>query len=356
MLRHFLFIIILLISSISSLIIAQCPVSVLISSTPDLTLGPVCKGTSIQLTATPSIGVISPQYTWIVNGDTLFGAGISISLLAQGQSIQLFMNSTTGCPSDIDSASTQIQVIELTGIANIVNRICIPPSADIDITTIGGSPSYNYDLISIGSSSTGTYFGVPSGSYSLAIVDNNGCRDTNQISIDPKVLLTPAILPILNECNQEIADFQISTTGGTPSYTYNLQGIGQSSGSFDNVPLGDYILFTTDGQGCRDTNLVSIVPTACPEPSPIEAITPNGDGFNDTWFIGNIQFYPDNKVSIFDRWGQRVYQKDRYTNADGWDGKYLNVNLPVSSYYYVLQLNPESDNKRTLKGAISIFR
>ena len=32
-------------------------------------------------------------------------------------------------------------------------------------------------------------------------------------------------------------------------------------------------------------------------------ITPNGDGFNDTWKINNIESYPYCKISVFSRWG-----------------------------------------------------
>lgn len=346
----------LLFSSLTQ-IVAQCPVSVTISSVPDLSLGPLCKGASLQLTANPSVGVIAPQYTWIVNGDTIFGAGQSTSLLANGQTVQLFMNTSTGCPSDIDSSSLQIQIVELDPVVSIINSICTPPSSDISIATTGGNPSYTYNLVGIGSSTTGNYNGVLAGSYELQITDGNGCRDTSQITIDPKVTLTPEISFTNNICNQSSADVLISTIGGSPSYTYNLQGIGQNSdGSFENVSIGIYILITTDSQGCMDTNTVTIVPVPCPDPVPQEAITPNGDGFNDVWLIANIDLYPENEVSIFDRWGQRVYHKNNYENIDGWDAKYLGVGLPVSTYYYVLQVAIGDDEKKTFKGAVSIFK
>jgi gliding motility-associated-like protein len=72
-----------------------------------------------------------------------------------------------------------------------------------------------------------------------------------------------------------------------------------------------------------------------------QAITPNGDGINDTWMIYNIENHPNNKASVYNRWGKLVYSKKRYVND--WDGSYegnRSRNLPAApSYYYQLDLD-----------------
>ena len=72
-----------------------------------------------------------------------------------------------------------------------------------------------------------------------------------------------------------------------------------------------------------------------------QAFTPNGDGVNDTWMIYNIENYPNNKVSVYNRWGKLVYSKKRYMND--WDASYEGNGsriLPeAASYYYLLDLN-----------------
>ena len=71
-----------------------------------------------------------------------------------------------------------------------------------------------------------------------------------------------------------------------------------------------------------------------------EAVTPNGDGINDTWMIYNIENYPNNSVSVFNRWGDLVFRTKRYNNE--WDGHYKNrdQSLPDgSSYYYQIDLD-----------------
>ena len=64
--------------------------------------------------------------------------------------------------------------------------------------------------------------------------------------------------------------------------------------------------------------------------------TPNNDGNNDTWYIGNIYKYPDNSLDIYNRNSQLVYHADSYLN--NWDGKSFGQDLPAATYFYVLDL------------------
>jgi gliding motility-associated-like protein len=71
-----------------------------------------------------------------------------------------------------------------------------------------------------------------------------------------------------------------------------------------------------------------------------EFFSPNGDGKNDGFVIKNIENYPNNKLKIFNRWGNLVYQKDGYLNE--FEG-YANTSdaagkekLPSGTYYVIL--------------------
>jgi gliding motility-associated-like protein len=71
-----------------------------------------------------------------------------------------------------------------------------------------------------------------------------------------------------------------------------------------------------------------------------QAITPNGDGVNDTWVIYNIENHPGSIVRVFNRWGNEVYYSNNYHND--WDGHYKNLKegLPSSgAYMYQIDLN-----------------
>jgi gliding motility-associated-like protein len=76
------------------------------------------------------------------------------------------------------------------------------------------------------------------------------------------------------------------------------------------------------------------------------AFSPNGDGINDTYNIQGINAYPGNKFSVFNRWGVVVFEASNYTN--NWNGTSTvlgglgGTNLPVGTYFYVLDLGNQS--------------
>ena len=87
-----------------------------------------------------------------------------------------------------------------------------------------------------------------------------------------------------------------------------------------------------------------------------QAITPNGDGINDTWIIYNIENHPNNIVKIYNRWGNEIFSKKGYQND--WDGTYKGNSSKVlpgsSSYYYFIDL--DGDGSVEQKGLIYISK
>jgi len=87
-----------------------------------------------------------------------------------------------------------------------------------------------------------------------------------------------------------------------------------------------------------------------------ELFTPNNDGDNDTYTIVGVEKYPENKFEVFNRWGNKVYEKKGYTND--WDGvanvKFVlgNKELPAGVYYFIF--NFSDDQERS--GAFFLMR
>ncbi|MBK6265046.1 BspA family leucine-rich repeat surface protein [Marivirga sp. S37H4] len=75
-----------------------------------------------------------------------------------------------------------------------------------------------------------------------------------------------------------------------------------------------------------------------PEIKVFNLITPNGDKRHDFLFIENIHLYPDNTVTIFNRWGNKLSEINNYNNNDRiFEGLSDNKEELLSgNYYYVI--------------------
>ena len=73
-----------------------------------------------------------------------------------------------------------------------------------------------------------------------------------------------------------------------------------------------------------------------------EGFSPNGDGVNDTFEIIGLHRYAENRVTVFNRWGRKVFDAANYQND--WDGRSQdaltlgNGILPEGTYFVVLDL------------------
>lgn len=83
--------------------------------------------------------------------------------------------------------------------------------------------------------------------------------------------------------------------------------------------------------------------------------SPNNDGINDTWTIEGIEKYPNSEVSIFTRWGQRVFFILGYNNEKAWDGTSNGKKLESGTYFYTIDLK-DPTNAEIIKGALNLIR
>lgn len=90
-----------------------------------------------------------------------------------------------------------------------------------------------------------------------------------------------------------------------------------------------YTLTLTDKHGCITKDSVTIT-VIIPIPS---AFTPNNDGVNDLFIIDKVNEYPNNVLTITNRWGMEVYKASPYKNT--WNGN-SNSGMELSDdiYYY----------------------
>lgn len=96
---------------------------------------------------------------------------------------------------------------------------------------------------------------------------------------------------------------------------------------------GNYCLTATDVLGCKSTECIT-VEVVLPRVDVPEAFTPNGDGLNDT-----LNFFPNRvleltQITIFDRWGEQVYNSQQNLF---WNGQFNGVTQPSGTYYYSIK-------------------
>ncbi|MCB0705328.1 MAG: gliding motility-associated C-terminal domain-containing protein [Saprospiraceae bacterium] len=66
-------------------------------------------------------------------------------------------------------------------------------------------------------------------------------------------------------------------------------------------------------------------------------LTPNGDGFNDEFVIDGIDRCEAVNLTIYNRWGNIVYEQASYEDGPNWNGLGVNNNpLPDGTYFYIL--------------------
>ena len=87
-------------------------------------------------------------------------------------------------------------------------------------------------------------------------------------------------------------------------------------------------------------------------------ISPNNDFHNDTWLIQYIDRLDDTKsnhVSLFNRWGDVIFETDNYDNVNHvFTGQGKNgSDVPTGTYFYKIEF---ASGKKTKTGYLSLKR
>lgn len=93
-------------------------------------------------------------------------------------------------------------------------------------------------------------------------------------------------------------------------------------------------------------------------------ITPNGDGVHDVLSIDGLEDFPENTIRIYNRWGVLVYSTNAYnTEGNVFDGTSTGRvtiaeerDLPVGTYFYILDYKDATGETKTLSGYLYLNR
>ena len=141
-----------------------------------------------------------------------------------------------------------------------------------------------------------------------------------------------------------------ATTDGTGDYEFQLDDNPfQESGIFLDVEPGSHVITIKDVSGCGASVTISVGVIDYPQ-----FMTPNEDGYHDTWnIIGIANGDPTAKIYIFDRYGKLLKQLSIF--SEGWDGSYNGKPMPSSDYWFRVEYT-ENAAKKIFKGHFTLKR
>lgn len=211
----------------------------------------------------------------------------------------------------------------------------------------GTYDNYTWQDGSVGS----TYTASVSETVWVQVKNESGCKgwDTATVVVHEK--------PFVNLGN-DTAICGINTVeldaGAFDSYEWSTGEISRWITAYSGIQT--ISVRVTDFNGCSAMDSIQILSCGFAEKlgEIPNAFTPNGDGNHDTWEINNVELFPDMKVEVFDRWGRLVYVSENGYNND-WDGTSPGgKELPMDTYYYVINFNVEGHEK--VVGNITLIR
>ncbi|GIV33764.1 MAG: hypothetical protein KatS3mg031_1299 [Chitinophagales bacterium] len=131
----------------------------------------------------------------------------------------------------------------------------------ITLSGSGGTPPYSFSYNGGPFQSSPTFNGLTAGDFPFTIRDDKFCETTDSFTIG---FTTTVLLQVLNQvnvaCNGDSSgSITVAASNGTPPYQYSLDGVNfQNSGTFNNLPVGNYTVTARDAIGCLALQQVSI--------------------------------------------------------------------------------------------------
>ncbi len=151
---------------------------------------------------------------------------------------------------------------------------------------------------------------------------------------------------------------QLNVDGGI-KYLWSPNDGSLSNPNINNpqaTPTDDitYIVKAFDQNGCQDSGFVNIKVYYNDSEFIPSAFSPNGDGLNDIFRIGNLKYSKLEEFSIYNRWGQLVFKTN--DPLKGWDGFYQGVPQDLGVYNYLVVISRPDKTQFTMKGNVTLIR
>lgn len=231
------------------------PLSIDAISGTDVTCGPTPDGT---ITITASSGVT--PYSYSLDGITYQVSNIFTGLTAGTYTVYVLDNSGCEITSSITINDASTLTIDGIGVTDVTCNG--GTDGTIDISVSSGTAPYQYSIDGgTTHSASPIYSGLIAGTYAIEVVDDNGCVEATTTTINEPSPLS--ITPIITEVScfgGSDGSIDLSTSGGTPVYSYSIDGgVSYSPSSiFNALSAGTYDVSIIDAALCEEIALVIV--------------------------------------------------------------------------------------------------
>ena len=312
---------------------------------------PVCENASIILTASGGTNYEwqgPANFTSTSNQNTIQNAQIQ-----NGGNYTVKITDANSC-FVIDSTNIVVKASPNAAVSFASDTICA--GATILLKASGG---VNYEWFPVTGLSTPQQQNTqanPANSiiYNVTVTNSFGCTDT--ASIDINVVKAPVVNAGVDKITPvgKAVQLTASISGDVVSFTWSPTNFMLNETTLTPLvnPPADYqyVLTAFAPKNCgtfTDTVQVKII-NGIFIPN---AFSPNGDGKNDTWNVPGLEIYPLHTLTIFDRYGQIVFQRKK--TFVPWDGYYKGQLLSAGTYIYFIDLN---NGTKVIKGSFLLVK
>lgn len=214
---------------------------------------------------------------------------------------------------------------------------------NLPTTTYSWSNGANTPAITISDIGTTTVNVTATNVYATCNTTSLSCSTTKEITVNLVDIPEIDRIDTADWTDNENSITIITTHQG--AFEYSLDGTNfQDSPTFLHLLPGLYTVYVRDTGGCR---IVTAEIWLLNYP---KFFTPNGDGYNETWYVKNSENEPEFKVYIYDRYGKLI--TSIVSNGPGWDGK-LNGRVLFADDYWFTAYRQDG---RILKGHFTLKR
>ena len=311
----------------------------------------LCFGSNTGNVTIAGSGGVSP-YLYKLAGGSYQASGLFETLTAGPYTVTI--QDANLCTFDVSVNITQPLAILAVNTLSSANVLCFgSANGSVNVSGSGGTSPYMFSLNGGTYQASGSFSNLTAATYTISVQDANLCIASITVAITEPEALSIASTTVDASCPDiEDGSITLTITGGKLPYT-TLWVDNVITQDRTNIPTGNYRVVVTDVNSCAAALDVVVGVGASEKCLEIPTIiTPNNDGFNDTWKIKNIDLFPNAEVFIYNRWGELVFNS-KNLSANQWNGTYKGRILPTDSYHYILYLN---DGSRPRSGVISIIR